>query len=580
MSNNTYMLSYTGFEIDEKLGKIDRKADKAEVPSKISELENDSNFMASNEVLNEDGIIKQDILPEGYPYTSILDFATTLQADPENGESLITDKFELVSGNSYKVTWNGTEYTCTAQPLDFGGLIAPALGNLSVADENYENTNEPFIIGALPKEAAQEFGAYGTVLHLDGSTEANLSIYGNVTRKIDEKYLPDSDLKNIVDGSAVGSVRGIFTAEETNGYTMGDYSHAEGVFTKASGNYSHAEGHLAEASGLAAHAEGSSKASGDHSHAEGNATEASSYVSHAEGNGTKASGQNSHAEGVSTIAMYNQHVQGRYNIVDGTDYTSKYAHIVGNGTGVNERSNAHTLDWDGNAWYAGDVVAGDVSLKELAKSSVKSDLEQPRWGIKEVSEENQSRTNYDEGGVNGGNYGPGVAVTPKEYAEIKYAAKIGRFSAQIMDPAEDVYDIDFETLRYLDGVLFATGESPHWNFTISWPKEIKVETISPLYYEYVYQQPKIQFINLTLAPGDEPDLLTVTQNNTFEFDINYTTFMIISHTDHPGAYDIVPAKFTYNEASQLLLNNLKEPYFIKCHIEYTESDYWHAYLTT
>lgn len=37
----------------------------------------------------------------------------------------------------------------------------------------------------------------------------------------------------------------------------------------------------------------------------------------------------------------------------------KYAHVVGNGTSEDNRSNAATLDWDGNAWFAGDVVVGE-----------------------------------------------------------------------------------------------------------------------------------------------------------------------------------------------------------------------------
>jgi hypothetical protein len=53
----------------------------------------------------------------------------------------------------------------------------------------------------------------------------------------------------------------------------------------------------------------------------------------------------------------NQHVQGRYNVVDSE---GKYAHIVGNGTRTN-KSNAHTVDWDGNAWFAGDVYVGGTS---------------------------------------------------------------------------------------------------------------------------------------------------------------------------------------------------------------------------
>jgi hypothetical protein len=51
----------------------------------------------------------------------------------------------------------------------------------------------------------------------------------------------------------------------------------------------------------------------------------------------------------------NQHVQGRYNVVDSE---GKYAHIVGNGTSAN-RSNAHTIDWNGNAWFAGNIYSSN-----------------------------------------------------------------------------------------------------------------------------------------------------------------------------------------------------------------------------
>lgn len=75
--------------------------------------------------------------------------------------------------------------------------------------------------------------------------------------------------------------------------------------------------------------------------------------SFAEGLYTIAKGIGSHAEGNFTIASNSyQHVQGKYNI---EDTENKYAHIVGNG-GVSTRSNAHTLDWKGNAWYQGNVT--------------------------------------------------------------------------------------------------------------------------------------------------------------------------------------------------------------------------------
>lgn len=107
---------------------------------------------------------------------------------------------------------------------------------------------------------------------------------------------------------------------------------------------------------------------GENSYAIGREVEASGDISHAEGEDTTASGESSHAEGNGTVASGDyQHVQGKYNIEDNNN---KYAHIVGNGTDDNNHSNAHTLDWEGNAWYAGQVEGTNlpytISNKVLA----------------------------------------------------------------------------------------------------------------------------------------------------------------------------------------------------------------------
>ena len=47
-------------------------------------------------------------------------------------------------------------------------------------------------------------------------------------------------------------------------------------------------------------------------------------------------------------------VQGKYNILDRKS-PNTYAHIVGNGTSNTSRSNAYTLDWQGNGTFAGTV---------------------------------------------------------------------------------------------------------------------------------------------------------------------------------------------------------------------------------
>lgn len=108
---------------------------------------------------------------------------------------------------------------------------------------------------------------------------------------------------------------------------------------------------------------------GIRSHAEGYNTIASGENSHAEGSDTIASGIRSHAEGFHTIASGgDSHVQGMYNV---EDTEGKYAHIVGNGPNRTERSNAHTLDWNGVGWFAGGLKVGgtgqdDEDAEEVA----------------------------------------------------------------------------------------------------------------------------------------------------------------------------------------------------------------------
>ena len=144
--------------------------------------------------------------------------------------------------------------------------------------------------------------------------------------------------------TGAGEAAEVFNDYEENA-ASGLYAHAEGSGTTASGDYgSHAEGSGTTASGRWG------------SHAEGFNTVASGTRSHAEGGGTVASGMDSHAEGYATkAASQYQHVQGIFNV---EDRTKKYAHIVGNGTQDSARSNAHTLDWNGNAWFAGGVRVG------------------------------------------------------------------------------------------------------------------------------------------------------------------------------------------------------------------------------
>lgn len=174
---------------------------------------------------------------------------------------------------------------------------------------------------------------------------------------------------SIVEGSTNVATGRVCHVEGANNQALNDGCHVEGVQCIASGYWSHAEGEMTRVTSYASHAEGSytkmpdgttryGTASGYASHIEGGGSHASGSCSHAEGLATTAKGNYSHTEGrYTTAGSNNQHVEGCANI---EDTESKYIHIAGNGD-FGAPSNAHTLDWDGNAWFSGDVYIGSTS---------------------------------------------------------------------------------------------------------------------------------------------------------------------------------------------------------------------------
>ena len=245
---------------------------------------------------------------------------------------------------------------------------------------------------------------------LDVPSNSDMSAYATKTDTVLETTLSGGRKENTTVGE--GSFAFGSSVEAS-----GSASHAEGAFTVASGPGSHAEGTNTIASGSYSHAENGVNASGyktiasgDFSHAEGGTTLAAGRAAHSEGWKTKANGMYAHAEGLNTISNgKSSHAAGKYNIEDSyiswpewtasteyevgakvkvtttidnettitgyicktantdTEFTASkwtedahmnYAHIVGNGTADNARSNAYALDWNGNGHFAGDVYVG------------------------------------------------------------------------------------------------------------------------------------------------------------------------------------------------------------------------------
>ena len=273
---------------------------------------------------------------------------TDVVHDPETGVYNVTLN-KTLSGYSemVNVTVKLYDHVASGNYAHVEGHRNLALGESSHAEGVYTTAS-----GSCSHTEGNGTKATGSYSHAEGSgTEAT----GN------QSHAEGSQTKSIGNYSHtegyLTSASGLQAHAEGNWTGAGgESSHAEGQYSEASGRCSHAEGYYTKASESCSHAEGDrTKASGNSSHAEGYYTEAIGPSSHAEGMNTIASGNQSHAEGWHTIATgWRSHVQGRYNIEDTED---KYAHIVGNGESEENRSNAHTLDWYGNAWYANSVAA-------------------------------------------------------------------------------------------------------------------------------------------------------------------------------------------------------------------------------
>ena len=178
--------------------------------------------------------------------------------------------------------------------------------------------------------------------------------------KMNIQYMPtylmpkDLDVLNSIGMNRIGKIGTGSVSLGYNNVANNDFSTALGVNTSATAVATLAHGGLCEATANYSHAEGyRTESSGMYSHSEGIMTLASGQGAHAEGFYAVASGLRSHAEGSYTLASSQyQHVEGKFNV---EDTANKYAHIVGNGTSKTARKNAHTLDWDGNGWFAGNV---------------------------------------------------------------------------------------------------------------------------------------------------------------------------------------------------------------------------------
>ena len=249
-------------------------------------------------------------------------------------------------------------------------IIIPVVSRAKPADYVYDEDVPESVKEKLDAEIARSTQADTNHDNRLNAIEAELS-GGSGVGRVDatEGASNHGEIFNLYDGVFKNKATGQYShAEGVKTTASGSYSHAEGGYTTASAQNTHAEGGNTTASAQCAHAEGSyTTASGSYSHAEGYQTTASEYYAHAEGAQTTASKECTHADGEGTKASSRcQHVQGKYNVEDAA---GTYAMIIGNGTADDARSNALTVDWNGNV-ECGTINGIDVTQLSSGGSGV------------------------------------------------------------------------------------------------------------------------------------------------------------------------------------------------------------------
>ena len=151
-----------------------------------------------------------DYMPEGYPSKSVQtttlleeqELAFALMGDAGQYAASLTEAFEIVEGQTYTVSWDGTEYECVCSVLD--SMLA--FGNLSIAGAG-DDTGEPFTYGYNTKQATGVFGTTDTA----ASHTISVKRTGEIVTPMAEEFLPE----NLATKSDVAVVRNTANAAQT-----------------------------------------------------------------------------------------------------------------------------------------------------------------------------------------------------------------------------------------------------------------------------------------------------------------------------------------------------------------------------
>ena len=307
-----------------------------------------------------------------------------------NGNTISTGELTLIMATNAEL--KVADSTCAYRPISAYKAYRAVFYGLAKAAHDTTQAESSNSIGTYTDTAKQKIqnmlGITNLIATEESSTATAAHTVGSVFLMNGKLYKATSD---ITIGDAVASGTNCTPVNISEVYAAIDnpiFNNSISLGRKADttiGTNSVAIGSNVEASGYGSFATGNSTvASGTQSKAEGYGAIASGSNSHAEGNGTIANGSNAHAEGKYNVEQtifpdwvanthYNigdkvYHLPTTYECIEeNTDvtwtsthwkmysFTSEVALVIGNGITNNDRSNALTLNWNGDLHLDGDV---------------------------------------------------------------------------------------------------------------------------------------------------------------------------------------------------------------------------------
>ena len=197
--------AYQAIKIDATLTQSGQAADAAAVGTRLSSLSEEiANLPQPDWNQNDDtqpDYVKNRPFYTGGPVETEIIPATTVAFTENHGLMAATwpENFDLVDGQTYRVSWDGTDYVCTG--ILFNNILL--LGNLGIAGAG-EDTGEPFVF--------LNQGQW-LVASTESATEHTIGIKTTTIQivTLNEKYLPTAT--NIVPGIAKIQVRNLDTTK-------------------------------------------------------------------------------------------------------------------------------------------------------------------------------------------------------------------------------------------------------------------------------------------------------------------------------------------------------------------------------